>query len=69
MEGDDFLYQEEALASSKNRPTVLIIEEEPDVCPSKDLVHSPVNHAGLPGRNCETLQWVTPCYEGQRTHL
>lgn len=35
IEVDVFLYQEEAPASSKNRLTALIIEEEPDVCPSK----------------------------------
>lgn len=35
MEVDDFLHQEEALASSKNRLTALITEEEPDVSLSK----------------------------------
>lgn len=39
------------------------------MCPlAKDVVHfNHVKHAGLPGRNGETLQWVTPCCEGQRT--
>ncbi|RMC12920.1 hypothetical protein DUI87_10447 [Hirundo rustica rustica] len=59
MEVDDLLHQEEAPASSRNRLTVLIIEEEPDVSPGRGSVSlncKPCRSTGKKWGNQSTLR-------------